>query len=108
MKEKVKLSKLRTDDILNMSKSELGVQYLSEFYDDRNQPQSLLPIINRCVPVHGSGEDAIRRLFSEAVQWLCENALIAEYLDGRTEKTYFVTDKGVRYITGQSNIALTP
>ena len=45
MKEKVKLSKLRTDDILNMSKSELGVQYLSEFYDDRNQPQSLLPII---------------------------------------------------------------
>lgn len=74
MKEKVKLSKLRTDDILNMSKSELGVQYLSEFYDDRNQPQSLLPIINRCVPVHGSGRmqsaDFFQRLFNGCVKML--------------------------------------
>lgn len=105
---KKKLSEVSSDDILSMSKTELGRQYLSEFYDDTNDPKSLLPIINKCEHIHTDISDKLRRKLSEAVQWLCENALIAEYLDKGSERTYFVTEKGVRYITGQSKMALTP
>lgn len=102
------LSSLPSEEILGMKRDELGLKYLSEFYDERNEPKPLIPLINRCANSSRNQESELRKKFSEAIQWLCENALIAEYIDSSQKTTYFVTAKGVRHIKKEVNYSLTP
>ena len=102
------LTEQNPEDILSMRTDNLGTSYLSEFNNDEyNEPRSIFYIINVCANQANTKQNDIKKKMSEAIQWLCHNGLIAEYLEIGSDRKHFITKKGKRYLD-DTRMVLTP
>lgn len=94
------LTELDDDLFMILSAEKLGQSFLLEFKNKFDQKPAYVediikPIVDRN---HDLIADVVEKYLLEAVQWLSNRGLIAEYIKLGQERKYFITRLGHKYL----------